>query len=608
MTDPLLHTSQMGYDLMSNVVSRTDALGNVTNYEYDPFYRVAKVIYPAATVGATRLFETFTYDTVGNLKIKTDTANRQTLYDYDNGNRMYRTTDANGKITQFGYNPRNQMTSVTDAVNQVYGFTYDPLGRVLTESRAGVTRGYIYDPVGNRIQRTDYKGAVTTYVYDNLNRLTNVQYPTASENITYNYDDISRMTSAVNYAGTVSFVYNNRNQMTSTTDVHGKVLNYTYDANGNRATLKLGTATEATYTFDAANRLTNIKDDKNKNYVYAYDIADRLATKTMPSGVVATYTFDGMSRLTRLKDAKGATTLYDRQYSYNTASNISQILEPTGTKNYGYDNLDRLTGVTNAGGATTESYSYDFVGNRLTSHLSATYGYQATNRMASTATASFAYDNNGNMSSKTDASGVTQYTWDYEDRLRLVTKPGNLTVSYKYDALGRRSEQIYGNGFGTKFTSDGNDVILDTNSDNTTVKYLNGLGIDDKLKMAVGNTISYFVQDHQGSTNALTNATGGITSSATYDTYGNYTGNLATRYAYTGREFDSFTGQYFYRNRFYDAQLGRFLNEDPIGLGGGINPFAYVGNNPRSFSDPMGMDGWGNDTADWLDKKIKGHD
>jgi RHS repeat-associated protein len=98
------------------------------------------------------------------------------------------------------------------------------------------------------------------------------------------------------------------------------------------------------------------------------------------------------------------------------------------------------------------------------------------------------------------------------------------------------------------------------------------------------------VQDHLGSTNALTDATGTVISSASYDSFGNASGNLATRYGYTGREKDADTGLTYYRARWYSSELGRFINEDPIGLAGGINQFSYVKNNSVNATDSLGLD------------------
>ena len=105
----------------------------------------------------------------------------------------------------------------------------------------------------------------------------------------------------------------------------------------------------------------------------------------------------------------------------------------------------------------------------------------------------------------------------------------------------------------------------------------------------IGGRSGHFLQDNHGSAVALTDASGSITSSASYDSFGNSTNNLTTRYQFTGREKDDFTGLYYYRARWYDEQLGRFISEDPIGLSGGINEFAYIGNNPLSGTDSSGL-------------------
>lgn len=95
------------------------------------------------------------------------------------------------------------------------------------------------------------------------------------------------------------------------------------------------------------------------------------------------------------------------------------------------------------------------------------------------------------------------------------------------------------------------------------------------------------MQDHLGSTRALTNANGSVVESINYDSFGNGASNR-TRYGYTGREWDADTGLYYYRARWYDPQVGRFISEDPSGFEGGINPYAYVGNSPLQFVDPGG--------------------
>ena len=141
---------------------------------------------------------------------------------------------------------------------------------------------------------------------------------------------------------------------------------------------------------------------------------------------------------------------------------------------------------------------------------------------------------------------------------------GTITVSYEYDGLGRRVKRTKGTDI-TKYTYDGLDVIQDDNGADGVTRYQNGLGIDDKLRIESECGVQYFVKDHLGSTNALADSAGVISSSTTYDSYGNATADIATRYRYTGRELDSDTGLYYYRNRWYDPEIGKFISEDPIG-------------------------------------------
>lgn len=579
-------TTSYSYNLMSRLTSQTDALNRTTNYEYDDFNRLVKTIYPPASTGATRLEERVEYNVAGKVKKQVDTAGRETLFDYDTSQRLIKVTDPALQITQYEYNARSQTTAVVDALNQRYEFAYDALGHVTQVTRGTVSMSYSYDAVGNRTARTDYNNATTSYAYNNLNRLTTATYPDTTT-VSYTYDQLSRLASATNVNGTVGFSYDNRGRVSSTTDVFNQSVGYGYDANNNRTQLTLGQVVNATYQYDALNRLTQITDSANANVGYAYDATNKLTSRSLPNGVTATYQYDGLDRLTRLTDATSTATIADAQYQYNTASQVTQILEPSQTRNFGYDAADRLTSVQNPS-QTTESYTYDAVGNRTASHQSSSYSYQPFNKVVIIGSNSYSYDSNGNLTLKIDNSGTWTYTWDYENRLKQVTRPDSTTISYKYDALGRRVQRTPSSGVSTNFIYDGQDVIKDINSDNSTVEYLNGLGIDNKLRQMSSAGTVYFTQDHLGSTRALTDASGNVVESINYDSFGNGASSL-TRYGYTGREWDADANLYYYRNRWYDPQSGRFISEDPIGLDGGINLYAYVENDPVNLSDPSGL-------------------
>jgi RHS repeat-associated protein len=569
----------------------------VTNPEYDDLHRLKKVIHPAATAGAVRLFETVEYDAAGNVTRRTDTAGRATLFEYDAADRLTKVSDPASQATQYEYNARSETTAVVDALGQRYEFAYDKLGRVTQTTRAGASMTFAYDAAGNRTERRDYNGALTTYAYDALNRLTGVSYPDTTS-ATYGYDKLSRLTSATNQHGTVTLSYNSAGQLSGTTDVWGQTLGYQYDANDNRTELRLGGTVKATYQYDALNRLTVLTD--GGAFAFAYDAAGKPTSRTSPNGVATTYEYDGLDRLTKLRHAKGTTTLAEYQHQLSAAGTITQITDAAGAHAYAYDAADRLTSATHPS-APAESYAYDGVGNRTASHRTTNYQYQTFNRVVTAGPTTYTYDANGNLTAKSDGVDSWTYAWDAENRLTTAAKLGGPTVTYKYDALGRRVQRVKSvlvpySVETTSFSYDGADVVLDTNGDGSTVEYVNGLGVDEKLALRAGGVTLHYAQDHLGSMRALTDASGNVVEQQTYDSFGDGPGSLLTRYGFTGRERDADTGLYYYRARWYDPQAGRFISEDPIGFEGGVNWYEYVGNNPLSRVDPFGED-W---QDDWL--------
>ncbi len=273
------------------------------------------------------------------------------------------------------------------------------------------------------------------------------------------------------------------------------------------------------------------------------------------------------------------------------------MTEGANTHTFGYDELQRLTSAVHPAGQTAESYQYDQVGNRTGSHLTTSYDTQPFNRVVQIGSTTFSYDNNGNLKTKATGSLTTTYDYDHENRLMSVHLPTTppKVIHYKYDALGRRIErEDASTGAWQRYTHDGAEVRSEENSDGSWVSYVNGDEIDDHLlqrSKSPGSQViyEYYLSDHQGSVRTLTDANGNVVSGNSYDTFGNRTGTIASRFGYTGREHDPDTGLMYYRARWYSPETGRFVSEDPIGFDGGINLYAYVGNDPINNLDPSGL-------------------
>ena len=169
--------------------------------------------------------------------------------------------------------------------------------------------------------------------------------------------------------------------------------------------------------------------------------------------------------------------------------------------------------------------------------------------------------------------------------MKQVTASGQ-TVSYGYDALGRRTSRTDNAGT-TSFQYDGLEVVADR-AGSTTIDYLNGPGVDEKLRQSGGSGGTfYFLQDHL---NSVIGLVGTVNERHQYEAFGANGGSGATRYGFTGRERDAATGLMYYRARWYDAGQGRFLTEDPIGFAGGdANLYSYVSNSPLNLIDPLGL-------------------
>jgi RHS repeat-associated protein len=244
------------------------------------------------------------------------------------------------------------------------------------------------------------------------------------------------------------------------------------------------------------------------------------------------------------------------------------------------------------GATTTESYSYDAVGNRLSSLGMSPYTYNLSNELISNPSTTFTYDSNGNTLTKVDISGTTTYNWDYENRLSSVVMPASGgTVAFTYDPFGRRIQKSSATAT-TNYLYDGSNSVIEVDQSGAlAARNTQGLELDQPLATLRGGAIFYYDQDGLGSVTGLTGSTGAMGNSYTYDSFGNITastGSSANPYTYTGRDFDSETGLRYYRARYYDPATGRFLSGDPTGFNGGINFYAYALNDPMNLRDPSG--------------------
>ena len=257
----------------------------------------------------------------------------------------------------------------------------------------------------------------------------------------------------------------------------------------------------------------------------------------------------------------------------------------------------------------SSTYTYNAAGNRTTAVLkgvSCTYTTPAThNRLASwTGGGGMAYNTEGcvtqlNRANKVDISSLS---WNAEYQLTGTTV-GGVTVSYTYDVLGRKASRAAGANT-EYYIYDGIDLVAEMDGAGNVVRtYTYGPGVDDILAMTIhgssGTTNYYYLKDLANTVLALANSSGLIVESYDYDAYGNVTiknsgGSVIStsaygnRFLFQGREYDYTTQLYHFRARWYDPETGRWLSNDPIGISGGLNLYAFCSNDPVNFVDPRG--------------------
>ncbi|MDO3411901.1 RHS repeat-associated core domain-containing protein [Saccharibacillus sp. CPCC 101409] len=565
--------TEYAYDDANKTITTTDAVGNKIRTTYD-------------ALDQPTLIEEL--KSSGNVKIGTSA--------YDTAGNLTRSTDANGNATNYAYDTLGLLTAVTDALGQKTTYTYDLFGNnTLLTYADGKQMKYQYDETGRLMRQTDPLGQVETFEYDSADNLTgytdrngkkrlyfyNTRGFLISDNavdgtISYVYDAAGRRTKMTDGTGTTGYEYTAVGELASTTYPDGSSLKMDYEVRGLRSAQTFNSGSfqlklQQSYNVNTSTLSTMSAESGNGaklgSYTYSYRQNNTLSDISSGSGLVQTYSYDGLN-LAGMKQSDNGTIFGSYAYSYDNNRNIVSKTDNGETHTFGYDALNRLK----ASSLFNESYAYDPRGNRseMTSEREpdfseANYTYDARDRLTNvkteTGNVSYRYNGDGLMTERTGEDGKkTRYY--YDDRSLLVAEGTvdaggsvTITVGYVYDANGQiKARQIPGeNELQTYWTNAHGDIT--------------------EIKDAAGKTLNQY----------------------TYDVWGNpiieeeTTDNVLR---YSGEYWDGETGLQYLRARWYDPNIGRFINEDTYegekAQPGTLNLYAYVQGNPLTHNDPSG--------------------
>jgi RHS repeat-associated protein len=581
-------TSRYTYNAVGQVLTATDPQGTVTQFNYDGFGNQTSVVRDA---GASRLNQTtsFGFNVRGDVISIADPLGNLTTNTYDAARRLTATTAPNGLVTAYSYDPNGQTIRVQQSTN----------GTLLRST------GATYTLTGKPATVSDANNNPTIFSYDLLDRVSSVR-DAMGRTTSYGYDALSRQTSisnlAIQSAPLVQKSYTPDGLLASLTDANNHTTSFGYDGLNRLATTTYPLGTTETLTYDADSNVLTRKTRANQTISYAYDTLNRLIAKTPPSPATAVnYRYDLNNRLISVSDGSAA---------------IAAAVPPSGPSvqyamNYSYDVVNRPTAVAwspaPAAAAplpsvVTFGHTYNTTNQRTGQTVSdnswlnypaatpsmVSYTANALNQYAAVGAVTPTYSANGNLT----FDGTFTFGYDAENRLTSAAGAGN-TAAYSYDAQGRRKTKTV-NGATTVFVTDaGNREVLEYDGSSGAILrwYAYGLGSNEVLNQTnvVAGTRAALIPDIQGSVIASVDSVSGTFSKIGYLPYGK-SASAPGSFGYTAQRIDPETnGLYYYRARQYSPAWGRFLQTDPIGMQGGINLYAYVGNDPLNFNDPDGM-------------------
>lgn len=628
LTDRLGNKTAIEYNSHGQPTRITDPQGIVTEYSYNAENRLAQVLRAGLPVSS------YAYDDKGRIASKTGPDGMALEYIYDNLDRLVEIDypDAKKTILKWSAIRPKLLDEIVLRDGRIAKFSYDAEQRVTLDINAenGSSR-YEYDKNGNLIRFIDPNSVMTRWTYDLDNRVNRKIYSDDAQEVhTWNSRDL--LASWRNARGnTIAYTYDSNANLTWV-DYPASAIDtrYTYDKYS-RATQRTDALGTFKYYYDANDNLTKIDGPwANDSITYQYDKLNRRVGMAVESGQTLEYGYDNLGRQNRITANGGAYTLaYD-----GTNPSPQSLLRPNGSvTHYQRDALQRTIQVSNETSIGTvinrHGYTYndqDLKDSETLTHGAAyalttpgltTYQNNRLNQVLKTEPPhrDYLYDKDGNLTQGYTPDGyLFKAAYDAANRLQQVTYTDGggiarkIVYSYGGDGLVGQIDKYVGTKLTeqTRLVRDGFLVVqeldgLNGNSVKRQYVWQNAAqgGIGRLLALLENGHRYDYVYDDNGNVMALLDEAQNVVATYTYSPFGQVqtaSGVMAGQpMRFSTKYYDPDTGLSDFGYRFYRADVGKWLNRDPIGERGGVNLYTYIKNTPINSLDPYGLEDWHKD-------------